>query len=125
MITEDKMQRLVLNPNWSIATCVEADRFVFIGHHGGHTVNGRKLMTIEEQTEQTFKNLGETLAQIGLGFEDIIVLDVLLRNITDFNGMHSVWVKWFPKEFPTRSTMTTDFYDAHCLIQVHGVAYRK
>ena len=29
------------------------------------------------------------------------------------------------KEFPARTTTTTDFIDEHCLIQVHGVAYRR
>lgn len=119
------MQRTVLNPDWGIATCVEVDRIVFLGHHGGHTVAGRKLMTIEEQTEQTFQNLKSTLDKIGLTFEDIVTLNVLLRDIKDFHGMHSVWAKWFPKEFPARTAMTSDFVDAHCLIQVFGVAYRR
>ena len=119
------MKRFVFNPDWGISTCVEADRFVFIAHHGGHTVEGRKLLTIEEQTEQTFINLKDTLARIDLSFEDILVLDVLLKDIRDFNGMHSVWAKWFPQEFPARTTMTSDFVDDHCLIQVHGIAYRN
>ncbi|PKO14008.1 MAG: hypothetical protein CVU39_16645 [Chloroflexi bacterium HGW-Chloroflexi-10] len=119
------MQRTILNPEWGISTCVEVNGIVFIGHHGGHTVNGRKLITIEEQTDNTFQNLKTTLEKIGLGFEDIVNLNVLLKDIKDFHGMHSVWAKWFPREFPARTCSTTAFVDDHCLIQVYGVAYRK
>lgn len=119
------MERTVLNPDWGIATCCEVDGLVFISHHGGHAKNGQKLLTIEEQTEETFCNLKATLNTIGLGFSDIINLNVLLKDIEDFNGMHSVWAKWFPVDFPARTTLTTRFVDDHCLIQVYGVACRE
>jgi 2-iminobutanoate/2-iminopropanoate deaminase len=118
------MQRTILNPDWGISTCVEVNGSVFIGHHGGHTIDGRKLFTIEEQTEVTFRNLKYTLDQMGLSFESIVNLNVLLRDIKDFHGMHSVWTKWFPREFPARTCSTTAFVDDHCLIQLYGVAYR-
>ena len=119
------MQRTVLYPEWGISTCCEVDNIVFIGHHGGHTRDGQKLWTIEEQTEETFRNLKATLDKIGLGFRDMVSMNVLLKDIKDFRGMHSVWVKWFPDEYPARTTSTTDFIDEHCLIQVNGVAYRS
>jgi len=118
------MKRTVLNPDWGVSTCCEVDNLVFIGHHAGHTKDGNKLFTIEEQTEETFRNLKTTLDTIDLTFGDIVSVNVLLRNISDFNGMHSIWQKWFPNEYPCRTTLTTDFVDAHCLIQVNAVAYR-
>ncbi|HPH97525.1 MAG TPA: RidA family protein [Anaerolineaceae bacterium] len=120
------MKRTILHPEWGLSTCVEVDNLVFLGHHGGHTTReGRQLLTIEEQTEETFKNLKITLDTIGLTFDDIITLNVLLKDIKDFNGMHSVWAKWFPVEFPARTAMTSDFVDDICRIQVYGVAYRR
>jgi len=120
------MKRTVLNPKWGISTCCEVDNIVFIGHHGGHTTkDGKKLLTIEEQTEETFHNLKVTLDTIGLTFDDIISVNVLLRTIKDFQGMHSVWQRWFVNKYPARTAFTTDFVDEHCLIQVNAVAYRE
>ena len=119
------MNRTVLHPDWNIATCCEVENLVFLSHHGGLIRDGQELLTIEEQTEETFRNLQATLEAVGLRLEDVVMLNVLLKNIKDFDRMHAVWAKWFPREFPVRTTLTSDFVDDHCLIQMYGVAYRQ
>jgi 2-iminobutanoate/2-iminopropanoate deaminase len=47
---------------------------------------------------------------------------VILRDIADFNAIHEVWKKIFPNEYPARTTITSNFVDNRCRIQIEGVA---
>jgi 2-iminobutanoate/2-iminopropanoate deaminase len=114
------IKRIVDHPDWGISDVVVYRDLFFIGHCAGHTKNGVKLLTIEEQTGEIFENLTRRLDDYGLEMKNILQLTVLLKNINDFNGMHSVWKKYFPDEFPARATLTSDFIDGHCLIQIFG-----
>lgn len=114
------IKRVINHPDWRISDIVIHNDLVFIGHFGGISNNSKTLLTIEEQTEATLQGLSDCLSQEGLSMDCILQLNVALRNIEDFNGMHSVWKKWFPKEFPARMTHTSDFIHDKCLIQVYG-----
>ena len=83
---------------------------------------GRKLHTIQEQTVQTFRNLERALAEIDLLLDDLLKVTVTLKNISDFQGMHEGWKQVFSADYPTRMTVTSDFIDEECLIQIDGVA---
>jgi 2-iminobutanoate/2-iminopropanoate deaminase len=115
-------RRIIDHPDWGISTMVINGDLAYIGHFGGHTKDGKKLRTIEEQTEETLRNLAACLEANGMSMESVLQLNVALRRMRDFNRMHSVWARWFPKEFPARMTHSSDFVDGHCLIQVYGVA---
>ena len=115
-------RRIVDHPDWGISTMVIRDGLAFIGHIGGHTRGGKKLYSIEEQTEETLRNLEACLEANGMSMKSVLQLNVALRRMRDFNKMHSVWARFFPEEFPARMTHSSDFVDRHCLIQVYGVA---
>lgn len=119
------MKRIVIAPydSYGISTFVIHGETVLIGHFGGITAeNGQKLTRIESQTLQTFKNLEEALAKINLSLDNLLKVTVILRNISDFHGMHTAWMQVFQSGSPTRTTITSDFIDEHCLIQIEGAA---
>lgn len=60
---------------------------------------------IVAQTEQTLKNLGETLKAIGSSFDKVIKTTVFLTDVNDFDKMNSVYAKFFPVNPPARSTV--------------------
>jgi enamine deaminase RidA (YjgF/YER057c/UK114 family) len=61
-----------------------------IGHFGGiFDVDGEFLTSIEEQTLQTFHNLGRALHEINLSPRNLLKVTVILRDICDFQGMHN------------------------------------
>ncbi len=118
-------ERIVIKPydTYDISTFVIHGDTVYIGHFAGsYDENGNKLMCIEEQTLQTFKNLERSLQQINLGLNNLLKVTVILRDIADFDAMHEVWKKVFPKERPARTTITSSFVDNHCRIQIDGIA---
>jgi len=119
------IDRVILKPydTFDISTLVIHNDTVYIGHFGGMYDNaGNRLATIEEQTEQTFRNLEQALAEIDLSLHHLLKITVILKNISDFQGMHTAWKQIFTSVYPVRTTITSDFIDEHCLIQIEGIA---
>ena len=119
------MNRIVIPPydTFDISTFVIHGDSVHIGHFGGmYDDAGEQLHTIEEQTVQTFRNLECALAEIDLSLKNLLKVTVILKDIADFQGMHVGWQQIFVEDYPVRATITSDFVDDHCLIQIEGVA---
>lgn len=58
--------------------------------------------SIEEQTEQSLKNMGAILAEAELSFDNVVKTTVLLADIKDFAAMNGVYATFFPNEKPAR-----------------------
>lgn len=118
-------KRVVLEPydTFDLSTFVVHGDAVYIGHFGGmFDSNGHKLLTIEEQTLQTFKNLEGALGEINLSLKNLLKVTVILKNISDFHSMHKAWQQIFQSDYPVRTTLTSDFIDDDCLVQIDAVA---
>ena len=121
-------KRIVIKPydSYGVSTFVIQGDTVYIGHFGGSFDDaGNKVIAVEEQAMQTFKNLERSLKEINLGLDSLLKVTVILRDIADFDAMHEVWKKVFPNEYPARTTITSDFVDDHCRIQIEGIAGLK
>jgi len=119
------IDRVILKPydTFELSTFVVHNDTVYIGHFGGmYNEAGEQLSTIEEQTLQTFHNLERALAEINIPLDNLIKVTVILKDIADFQGMHTAWQKVFNSVYPVRTTITSTFVDDHCLIQIEGVA---
>lgn len=118
-------ERFTIEPydTYDISTFVIQGDVVFISHFAGsYDDEGNKLFDAEEQTLQTFRNLEKALKEINLGLENMIKVTVILRDIHDFDAMHKAWKQIFTKEYPVRTTITSNFVDDHCRIQIDGIA---
>jgi 2-iminobutanoate/2-iminopropanoate deaminase len=82
---------------------------------GLHRGGGEDFAT---QFNNTFRYLGQTLAEFGLSLADLVKVNVWLKHIEDLPDMEQRFGNDFAKDrFPARMTATTEFID--------GVAYRK
>ncbi len=120
------LKRVVIPPydGYDLSTFVIQNDTVYIGHFGGCCdQEGNLLTTIDQQMEQTLKNLEESLQEINIDLKNVIKLTVILKNIEDFRGMHSIWIKYFSEDnYPVRTVITSQFVSENCLVQVEGVA---
>ena len=117
--------RITIKPydTYDISTFVIHRDVVYIGHFGGsYDDAGNKLLTVEEQTMQAFRNLQRALNEIHLNLQNLLKVTVILRDISDFDRMHAAWKQVFSQDYPARTTITSDFVDAHCRIQIEGIA---
>lgn len=118
-------KRVVLEPydTYDLSAFVIQGDTVYISHFGGMFAdNGERLNTIEAQTLQAFKNLEGSLGKINLSLKNLLKVTVILKNIADFHGMHQAWRQVFPCDYPVRTTITSDFVDENCLIQIDALA---
>ncbi|HET7579278.1 MAG TPA: RidA family protein [Bacillales bacterium] len=113
------IKRIVSPPydSFDLSTLVIHNDTVYIGHFGGAGE------TAAEQLAHTLEKLRAELQKINLGLDKVVKLTIMLKNIEDFHSTHEIWTRYFTKRnYPVRATMTTDFIDENCLVQIEGVA---
>ena len=77
--------------------------------------------TIEEQTEQVMKNLGEVLKAAGSGFEKAVKTTCFLANIADFAAFNGVYANYFTTK-PARSCVAVKDLPKGVLVEVEVIA---
>lgn len=96
--------------------------FVYISNVTGTQSGGMAVVGIEEQTTQALDNLGEALREHGLGYSDVVVSNVFLRDTRHFPAMNGVYRSYFQDDPPTRATVQADLLDPDALFQISVVA---
>lgn len=103
---------------------VEAGDFIFLNFCVGN-VGG----SIERQVEGALDHMSERLKMAGLTLDDVVKVDVLLRDVWDIPVMEEVFKRRFQGKYPARKTISTEF--AHrggpggLKVQIDGIAYRS
>lgn len=80
-------------------------------------------LDIREQTRAVITNIGEILAAVGAGLEDLVQVTTYLVNMNDFGGYNEVWAEFFDETGPTRTTVAVhQLPHPHLLIEIQAVA---
>jgi 2-iminobutanoate/2-iminopropanoate deaminase len=118
--------------NYTFSNVVKAGNFIYTAHIGGFIdKDGNTIDDIEGQTKQCFETLKTRLAAADASLNDVIKINVLLKN-TDleerqesFKKMREIYRGYFKKgRFPVRTALFTEFLDDKCLIQIDATAYK-
>ena len=80
-----------------------------------------EAVTIEEQTEQVMKNLGEVLKAAGSSFEKAVKTTCFLADITDFAAFNGVYAKYFTTK-PARSCVAVKDLPKGVKVEVEVIA---
>lgn len=105
--------------SFSYSTVVVAGDYVFFGLHRGFGAS------FTEQIHDTFSLLKKSLLQVDLPLENIVKVNVYLKNIGDLPEMEQVFSQYIENDkFPARMTSTTEFIDSDCLMMIDGIAYK-
>jgi len=105
---------------YTFSSYVEAGDFIFTSHQGG--ARGEDVVS---QLEAAFQSLKETLKAAGAGLDDVVKVNLLLKNKVDFPLTKDVFRRVFKNSFPARTTIITDFVSDGILAQIDAVAYLK
>ena len=100
----------------------QTPELVFLSNITGTSRDGAPLSTVEEQTAATLDALGEQLRARGLGYEDVVAMNVFLRDTRHFQAMNGVYRGYFATDPPTRATVEADLPDRDALVQMSAVA---
>ena len=80
--------------------------------------------TIEEQAEQSCKNVGEILKASGTGYEDVVKTVCFLADMDDFAAFNAVYEKYFTSK-PARSYVAVKSLPKGVLCEVEAIAEVK
>ena len=84
-------------------------------------VNDVEATTIEAQTEQVCKNLGEVLKEAGTSFDNVLKTTCFLADIADFGAFYGVYEKYFTSK-PARSCVSVKQLPKNVLCEVEAIA---
>lgn len=80
-----------------------------------------EAVTIEEQSEQVMKNLGEVLKAAGSSFEKAVKTTCFLADINDFAAFNGVYAKYFTTK-PARSCVAVKDLPKGVKVEVEVIA---
>lgn len=123
-ISTDKLAKP--NGHFSQATTIEAQgKLVFISGMTARTADGSiaGVGNVEIQTRQVCENLKAACEAAGGTLEDIVRVDVYVRNIEDFAVIHKVRAEYFKAPVPA-STMVevAKMVKPEYLIEISAIA---
>ena len=102
----------------------KADGFIFVSGQTGFNPIDRTIgETIEEQTEQTLKNVENALMEAGATMDDVVKCSVFLKDMSEFRKMNSVYVNFFSEPPPARTTVGANLSSPKMRIEIDAIAY--
>lgn len=84
-------------------------------------MNDVEATTIEAQTEQVCKNLGEVLKEAGTSFDKVLKTTCFLADMNDFAAFNEVYGKYFTSK-PARSCVAVKTLPKGVLCEVELIA---
>lgn len=76
---------------------------------------------IKEQTEQCLKNIKEIIESIDHVMDDVVKINIFLKNIDDIDAVNEVYTTFFPGGVPARRTVGVSSILNDALIQIDAV----
>ena len=84
---------------------IATDTMIYTSGQLGLTPEGVLPETIEEQAEQSLKNLKAVLEAAGSSMDKVVKTTVFLKDMNDFAVMNGIYAKFFSEPFPARSAV--------------------
>ena len=113
-----------VNERFAYSGYVIAGDFVFINFCVGNV--GKP---IKEQVEGALDNMKERLGMVGLTLDNVVQVNVLMRDVWNIPIMEEVFKERFNGKYPARKTISTEF--AHrggadgLQVQIDAIAYKN
>ena len=92
---------------------IEANGFAFVP--GG----------VEEQAEQSLRNLKAVLAGAGCTLGDVVKTTVFLTDMGAFAAVNAVYAKYFEGDCPARSAVQVGALPKGALVEIEAIAVKK
>lgn len=83
-----------------------------------------EAFTIEEQTEQSCKNVKAVIEAAGLTMDNVVKTTCLLADIADFQAFNTVYEKYFTGK-PARSCFAVKALPAGALVEIEAIASKE
>lgn len=110
------------SPSPAYSRAVRFGDLVFVAGCVGVDKEGKIHASFETQAEQTLLNLKESIERSGSSLTNVLKCTCFLKEYEDFQTFNKVYLKFFPKDPPARSTVVVkDFVVAGAKLEVDCV----
>jgi 2-iminobutanoate/2-iminopropanoate deaminase len=102
------------------------DGFVFTSGQIYLTLEGKLLEgTIEEQTHQIMKNLGEILKEAGVSFDDVVKTTIYVTDMSVYGKINQVYGEYFSDPYPAREVIGVKELPLGAKIEISMIAVKS
>jgi 2-iminobutanoate/2-iminopropanoate deaminase len=79
---------------------------------------------IEKETRQVLGNMGAVLEFAGMGFADVVQVQIFLKDLNHYGKVNEIYKEYFEKDFPARAVVQVARLPKDVSIEIMAVAYR-
>uniref|UniRef100_A0A1J3JHF0 Reactive Intermediate Deaminase A, chloroplastic n=1 Tax=Noccaea caerulescens TaxID=107243 RepID=A0A1J3JHF0_NOCCA len=103
---------------------IKANNMVFLSGVLGLIPETGKFVSdsVEDQTEQVLKNMGEILKASGADYSSVVKTTIMLADLNDFKKVNEIYAKYFPAPSPARSTYQVAGLPLNAKIEIECIA---
>ncbi len=113
-------------PKLPFSPAIRAGDYIFVsGQVGFVNATGKEVKGTEAQTRLCLENMKRVLVAAGASLDDVVKVNVFLRNEEDFAKMNEVYQGYFPGDKPARSTVVAGLALPNMLIEIDCIAYSQ
>lgn len=89
-----------------------------------NSATGEMPKDVEEQTEQSLKNVFAILEEAGVDSSNVVKTTVFIKNMNDFPKINKVYETFFKESYPARSCVEVARLPKDALVEIEAVAIR-
>ena len=114
-------------PPLPLSPGIRAGDYIFVAGQSGfqNRKTGEPIEGMQAQTRQCLEHVKQVLEIAGASLEDVVKVNVFLRDGADFEKMNEVYRTYFPKDQPARSTIVTGLVRPTMLVEIECIAYSQ
>ncbi|GLT59381.1 hypothetical protein SLA2020_322020 [Shorea laevis] len=103
---------------------IKANNLLFVSGVLGLIPETGKFISdsVEDQTEQVLKNMGEILKGGGADYSSVVKTTIMLADLSDFQKVNGIYAKYFPAPAPARSTYQVAALPLNAKIEIECIA---
>jgi len=96
-------------------------RLLFVsGQTAKHPLTGEVPADIRGQTERCLENIKAIIEKAGASLADVVKVNAYLKDMASFAQYNEVYVRYFPKPFPARTTVGASLAEG-TLVEIDAV----
>lgn len=77
---------------------------------------------IQSQTKQSLTNIKSILEEAGLTMDDIVKMNVSIKNMDDFGAMNEVYASFLSEPYPARAAVEVARLPKDALVEIEAIA---
>jgi 2-iminobutanoate/2-iminopropanoate deaminase len=105
---------------------VRAGELLFIsGQLGIDLTNGELAEGVEKQTKQALENLKAILEAGGSSLNEVVMVNVFLKNMDNFSVMNQIYASYFAESFPARCCVEVSKLPKEAEVEIEAIALCK